>query len=168
MWFRASIAVIGTVYAVSYWMSQSVYNIAMSNSRYLNSISNKMNILEKNIKHLNKRVVNQHEDIKVKFEQTNTNINDIWEATDIISGQIQDFSSESLGQYQSLIGQMKSTDAKINHIHSNISSISQGLSEKNYQLTISNSQNQDTNLIVSSIENKIDYIINVINTPAIE
>lgn len=168
MWFRAGIAVIGTVYAVSYWMSQSVYNIAMSNSRYLNSISNKMNILEKNIKHLNKRVVNQHEDIKVKFEQTNTNINDVWEATDIISGQIQDFSSESLEQYQSLIGQMKGTDAKINHIHSNISSISKGLSEKNYQLTISNSQNQDTNLIVSSIENKIDYIINAINTPAIE
>jgi len=167
MWFRAGITVIGAVYAISCWMSQSAYQIAMANSRVLDDISNKMNFLDKNIKNLDDRVTNQHDDIKLDFVQTNANINDVWEAANIISDQIQDLSSESLGQYQDLIEEMKTTRHKIDHIHSNMSVISQGLSEKNYQLAISDSRDQDTNVIVSSIEKKIDYIINAINNPQI-
>ena len=167
MWFRVAIAVLGTVYAVSYWMSQSAYQIAMSNSRAMYELSNKMTLLNKNMKKIDFRVLSQHEDIRVEFVQTNANINDVWEAANSISEQIQDLSSESLGQYQDLIEEMKTTHHKIDHIHSNMSAISQGLSEKNYQLAISVSRNQDTNVIVSSIENKIDYIINTINNPQI-
>lgn len=168
MWFRAGIAVLGTVYAVSYWMSQSVYRVAMSNSRVLGELSNKMILLQKNIKHLDIRVINQHKDIKNEFEQTNININDIWEATDIISEQIQDLGTETFTQYQTLIEQMETTYDKVGDIHSNLSEINQAISEKNYQLMTVGSHQENTNVIVSSIEKKIDYIINIIHTPKIE
>ena len=168
MWFRAGIAVLGTVYAVSCWISQSAYQIAMSNSRTLDDISNKMNYLDKNIKNLDSLINKHHEEIKVEFEDTNTNINDVWETADIINEQIHDFRSESSEQYQSLIGQIKMTHDKIEYVHSNLSSISQRFSQNNNQLSVYDMNQQNTNEIVSTIDKKIDYIINFIHTAVIE
>jgi len=168
MWFRAGFAVIGTVYAVSYWMSQTVYQIAVANSRTLGDITNQMSFLEKNIKNLDSRLIKHHEDIKIEFKDTNTNINDVWEATDIISNQVHELHTESLEQYRNLIGQMLITHNKIDNIHSNLSSISQIFNQNINQIAVYDTTQQNTNEIVSSIEKKLDYIINFIHTPVIE
>jgi len=178
MWFRATVAVLASAYAISYWMSQSVYRVVVSNSRTLDAITSKMSKLNHDIKDLNNQMVNHYDNIQIEFKQTrddihaefkqtNININHVLDITNGIGGQLQYINSNSTSQFQSLLGQLKHTHNTINDINSNLTSFSQSFDNNRHQLATYTEQQFDAREIVTSIDRKIDYIINMIHPPMI-